>query len=850
MNIPGINCPANENSLHWYLAIIYNPKGVLYGPPGEIKDKKKPKPRPSAGAAGAAANAAAVKRQEGLKKKEAAKYERKVEAAKKKKTHDIVELSSDSEDEQKKDEKDGSKASSSATGGNSPEVDKDDDVVMTDVPPSTQGQSVLCSHLQADVPYSAEQNEASSQSNIPDSSAVEVVGSAEGESGKVEGDVDVVHENRNQNARCYIYTLDSLSGTHKVVIDNLSRYLQMEAKGRKDLPPEAFSHPDGKTPKVPKQPNWCDCGVYVIHYIDVFFKDTSRYLDLLYNSYRIRRDQTDPQWENKAAISARERLTKELDEGAAKFDAEEIRKGRRQPNLIADNFAKQNDEKDTTATATGGDSDKAAKIDGREKLSESNGNEAMTAVTISTEKSDDSKTRDEAARINSIYPKVEPPADRQSISQAKEEDKIEDSDGNGESTVVPGNINTGQLDTNVAQSQARLINIRELEAAMASSLMNSEYNTMKEQNEQPRKFVGKGSDRSHDRQEQKSNPHRAWESTNHRQTKSPYPSQQIESVPPRQSQGDAGRLQQFHKSWALAQRPQAVPTSPALPASQSVSDDELLLQKLTAEDKRRQSLGDDHLFSKTLQSLESPAESQSIEPVIQANPAGREDVKIVTNSSEDDVANLPSSSVKSDSTRLTPKSSPRGNTSGSSAVSTESQQKRKRSRKASDEMSTRNSNIRDYFPKSAERERRSMFQPMGPYRHQIRKNSDSSDHDGNDDFANKQHSRQPGDPLPTYAASANRVQEEYPQFQRSSKDEREDRVNQFEGLSPVGMSRSWSKSSSDPQSQPQLSPPVRSGESTPINTAASELTSPSRRTKNGIRTGKTVINGHLTRNKR
>lgn len=147
MNVTSITYAANENSLHWYLAIIYNPKGVLYGPPGDVKDKKKqPKPRSATGAAGAAVNSAAAKKKETQKRREAAKLDKKAEAVKQKKNYDIVELSSDSEEEPErqsqekdlKDEKDGSKASSSAT-GNSPEVDKDEDVVMAEAPLFTQG---------------------------------------------------------------------------------------------------------------------------------------------------------------------------------------------------------------------------------------------------------------------------------------------------------------------------------------------------------------------------------------------------------------------------------------------------------------------------------------------------------------------------------------------------------------------------------------------------------------------------------------------------------------------------------------------------------------------------------------
>ncbi|TIC65634.1 hypothetical protein E3Q03_02445 [Wallemia mellicola] len=303
--------PICEN-LHWYLAVIYNPKGVLFGPPGDLREKKKPKPKPSAGAA---TSAAAQKRQAAAKKRE----EKKQETSKNKVKHDIVELSSDSENEQEKDK-------------DVPEKPKDEDVVMSEVT-STQN---------------------TPSQDIPDSEAVEIVGNVEEDSKTDDGDADVMHEDRNKNSRCYIFTLDSLSGTHRPVINNLSRYLQMEAQGRKGLPLESFSVPDGKNPKVPKQPNWCDCGVYVIHYIDVFFKDTTKYLGLLLNSHKTRREHSDPQWEDKAAERAREHLVKSLDEEAVKFDAEEIRKGRREPKKVVEQKAENTTEESTESISTKG----------------------------------------------------------------------------------------------------------------------------------------------------------------------------------------------------------------------------------------------------------------------------------------------------------------------------------------------------------------------------------------------------------------------------------------------------------------------------------------------------------------
>ncbi|KAJ3789207.1 hypothetical protein GGU10DRAFT_305668 [Lentinula aff. detonsa] len=65
-----------------------------------------------------------------------------------------------------------------------------------------------------------------------------------------------------------IFTLDSLGNKHPRVISTLSRYLQLEAQDKKQL--HNTSKALGKPLPVPTQPNFCDCGVYLIHFAQVF----------------------------------------------------------------------------------------------------------------------------------------------------------------------------------------------------------------------------------------------------------------------------------------------------------------------------------------------------------------------------------------------------------------------------------------------------------------------------------------------------------------------------------------------------------------------------------------------------
>ncbi|KIK69669.1 hypothetical protein GYMLUDRAFT_34067 [Collybiopsis luxurians FD-317 M1] len=65
-----------------------------------------------------------------------------------------------------------------------------------------------------------------------------------------------------------IFTLDSLGNRHPRAVSALTRYLQYEAKDKKrcDNPSKA----GGRPLPVPTQPNFCDCGVYLIHFARIF----------------------------------------------------------------------------------------------------------------------------------------------------------------------------------------------------------------------------------------------------------------------------------------------------------------------------------------------------------------------------------------------------------------------------------------------------------------------------------------------------------------------------------------------------------------------------------------------------
>ena len=79
--------------------------------------------------------------------------------------------------------------------------------------------------------------------------------------------------------RCYIITFDSLGGSHSSVYSTLKNYLKCEAKDKLNLEDDAV-HIDkenckGSSAKVPEQPNGCDCGLYVLHFAEMFLRKAS-----------------------------------------------------------------------------------------------------------------------------------------------------------------------------------------------------------------------------------------------------------------------------------------------------------------------------------------------------------------------------------------------------------------------------------------------------------------------------------------------------------------------------------------------------------------------------------------------
>ncbi|TFK73611.1 cysteine proteinase [Pluteus cervinus] len=86
--------------------------------------------------------------------------------------------------------------------------------------------------------------------------------------------------------KTYIFTLDSLGSAHPKAIKVLSKYLGLEAKDKLNV--EKYSDAVGKQAHVPFQPNYCDCGIYLLHFVETFMSDPAGYCTKILSKSRSR----------------------------------------------------------------------------------------------------------------------------------------------------------------------------------------------------------------------------------------------------------------------------------------------------------------------------------------------------------------------------------------------------------------------------------------------------------------------------------------------------------------------------------------------------------------------------------
>ena len=77
----------------------------------------------------------------------------------------------------------------------------------------------------------------------------------------------------------FIMVLDSLGGSHSTAISKIRQYLSFEHLEKRKLPLNFGKEKMGeKHPPIPYQPNSCDCGLFLLHYVELIFKDPEVFL--------------------------------------------------------------------------------------------------------------------------------------------------------------------------------------------------------------------------------------------------------------------------------------------------------------------------------------------------------------------------------------------------------------------------------------------------------------------------------------------------------------------------------------------------------------------------------------------
>ncbi|GLB38240.1 hypothetical protein LshimejAT787_0501050 [Lyophyllum shimeji] len=121
-----------------------------------------------------------------------------------------------------------------------------------------------------------------------------------------------------EEPKTYIFTFDSLGSKHPQAIKQLSRYLKKEAQdklGRSDT-----SDPIGKQAQVPVQPNFCDCGLYLLHFAEIFMTDPLKYCRIIKERVKGTMHLTrQGDWKGELTSDMRERLAIDIEQLSAEW---------------------------------------------------------------------------------------------------------------------------------------------------------------------------------------------------------------------------------------------------------------------------------------------------------------------------------------------------------------------------------------------------------------------------------------------------------------------------------------------------------------------------------------------------
>lgn len=124
---------------------------------------------------------------------------------------------------------------------------------------------------------------------VPDSEEEDECNEDEKQEREVDAMLDIqpslATQTSNDPPRTWIFTLDSLGSRHPQAQKVLRYWLKAEAKDKQQK--DEVRPAEVKFAQVPSQPNFADCGVYLLHFARTFLSDPVHYFNLIHQSKKI-----------------------------------------------------------------------------------------------------------------------------------------------------------------------------------------------------------------------------------------------------------------------------------------------------------------------------------------------------------------------------------------------------------------------------------------------------------------------------------------------------------------------------------------------------------------------------------
>ncbi|KAG7088240.1 hypothetical protein E1B28_012254 [Marasmius oreades] len=332
--------PINEN-VHWYLAVIYQPQYVLFPPKEKVPPATRGRTRlsqsQSEGKVGESVQHITEAQAGGTTDEKAEAKENASETPIGINDDDADELMAPSMAEEEIDElaSDYEKepdlnivASITTPHDDSDvtpmEVDNDDDggssdsvsAQLQDI--SVGGDDVTMADLEETKPQG---NKPPSIQPIPPKAFYENPSSIKGKekATEVEEPLEIVDSSlETLKTIPYIIIMDSLGQKHPRAVNTLASYLKFEAMDKQQKEADAITKAVGKYAQVPLQPNFCDCGIYLLHFVRTFVSKTDHLVKVITKERAGR--QSDSQadrhedWDARNVDSHRQQLSDRIEE--------------------------------------------------------------------------------------------------------------------------------------------------------------------------------------------------------------------------------------------------------------------------------------------------------------------------------------------------------------------------------------------------------------------------------------------------------------------------------------------------------------------------------------------------------